>query len=378
MAWKDNDEQREYAVVMRRRKDTGAGGENMNYNICRRAGFAFMAAEIAFFVMSLTEIGSLLGHSGNLLLSQLAVLIPGVIFVLIDRRNVYEKIRLKLLSFPDIVLCLLYFVLMRKVVEMVNFLTLFFTENRSGTYIFEMVKQTPAWLCILLVGVMPAIGEELLFRGVLYNSFKKVNPLAAMLVSAILFGVLHGNINQFLYAMVAGVMFVLIMEATDSLIAPSIIHCAIDMLSIVAVVIATKTLDNETLDTVIEEATRQSTKEELLQSLPEQVIWGTLCLFAALILIRFIAGKNGRWGAICGLFSIRSKKDSDKSVKAADENAVDGEGTDIGEAEETLLSLEDRKEMVPKCSIFTGPLIAGTVIGIIYMLLVEWAYHLGA
>lgn len=53
----------------------------------------------------------------------------------------------------------------------------------------------PVWAMLLVVGIMPAICEETLFRGFLFGSMKeKWKPFTAILVSGVIFGIYHMSI----------------------------------------------------------------------------------------------------------------------------------------------------------------------------------------
>lgn len=53
--------------------------------------------------------------------------------------------------------------------------------------------------------LLPAILEEMFFRGVLLNSLSKQKPIVAVLVQALCFAVYHCNLSQFLYQFIYGV-----------------------------------------------------------------------------------------------------------------------------------------------------------------------------
>lgn len=61
------------------------------------------------------------------------------------------------------------------------------------------------------------IAEELLFRGVVYKRLKLyfgVTP--ALIGSALIFGIMHVNLVQFLYAAVIGLLLAFVLEKTGS------------------------------------------------------------------------------------------------------------------------------------------------------------------
>lgn len=66
--------------------------------------------------------------------------------------------------------------------------------------------QTPI-LLILCICILAPIGEELLFRGVLFSYAKQIQkPAAAVLLQAVLFGIYHGNLVQGVYASFMGII----------------------------------------------------------------------------------------------------------------------------------------------------------------------------
>ncbi|KXT74952.1 putative protease [Streptococcus sp. DD10] len=63
------------------------------------------------------------------------------------------------------------------------------------------------WSMFLYAGILGPISEELIFRGTILGSFKTYGKLYALVMSAILFGLFHGNIPQGLFAFLVGLVF---------------------------------------------------------------------------------------------------------------------------------------------------------------------------
>ena len=85
-------------------------------------------------------------------------------------------------------------------------------------------------LNIIAVGIIAPISEELMIRGVIYNNLKKyIKPSAAILVQALLFGMMHMNIIQSTYAVVAGLILGYIYEKSNSLLVSSIFHISFNI-----------------------------------------------------------------------------------------------------------------------------------------------------
>lgn len=66
---------------------------------------------------------------------------------------------------------------------------------------------------LLLSGLFFPIIEELIFRGVIYWIIKRIWSVpGAIFVSAIAFGLYHGNLVQFIYAFIMGIIFAMAVE----------------------------------------------------------------------------------------------------------------------------------------------------------------------
>lgn len=79
-------------------------------------------------------------------------------------------------------------------------------------------------LNIICTAVLPAICEETLHRGMLLRGISRLGAKRAILISGLLFGLLHMNIEQFFYATLIGFFFGYIAFGTDSIYPTIILH----------------------------------------------------------------------------------------------------------------------------------------------------------
>lgn len=79
-------------------------------------------------------------------------------------------------------------------------------------------------LSVLLLAVLPAIGEELLFRGVIYNGLKDYGQKIAIFGSALLFSLVHTSPVQTVYPFIFGLVLAYSVYKTNSLISSIFIH----------------------------------------------------------------------------------------------------------------------------------------------------------
>jgi uncharacterized protein len=80
-------------------------------------------------------------------------------------------------------------------------------------------------LVVLVVAVVPAISEEVMFRGYIQRSFEfKMKPFWAALVTAIFFGIFHSNLYGLIPLISLGLYFGFAAYMSNSILVPVILH----------------------------------------------------------------------------------------------------------------------------------------------------------
>lgn len=98
----------------------------------------------------------------------------------------------------------------------------------------EMLYSTTIVVEILGSGFIVPICEELVFRGVIFERLKLcVGTTLAGFFSALLFGVLHGNIVQGIYATVLGMLLAFLYEKYKNILVPIVGHMAVNIAAVV-------------------------------------------------------------------------------------------------------------------------------------------------
>lgn len=92
------------------------------------------------------------------------------------------------------------------------------------------------FLSIIRIAIIPAIGEEFVFRGAILNILKPYGGKFAILSSAFLFGVYHGNVDQFTFAFLTGLYFGYVTYKTESIIPSVVMHFINNFLSSISTV----------------------------------------------------------------------------------------------------------------------------------------------
>lgn len=94
---------------------------------------------------------------------------------------------------------------------------------------------------IISVALVPAFAEELAYRGFVLNQLRKYGDAFAIFGSALLFGAMHGNTTQMVFAFILGLVFAFVDVKTNSIIPSVIIHFINNFYAIVADLLASDT-----------------------------------------------------------------------------------------------------------------------------------------
>jgi membrane protease YdiL (CAAX protease family) len=105
--------------------------------------------------------------------------------------------------------------------------------------LLETVHQPIPYFFMIVVAA--PILEELLFRGLILDGFlKNYKPQYAILGSAFLFGVVHGNLPQGIGAFLAGILIGWIYWKTGSILAGIFIHLINNLVSFISVILTSE------------------------------------------------------------------------------------------------------------------------------------------
>lgn len=166
----------------------------------------------------------------RLIVSQGLILMPVLCYFKIKKLSIREVIPHKKLKFSVIVLIVVCTYLLYPLLAVANLLSLFFTTAQTADLIVNMEQNF--LLNTLMLALMPAAIEELMFRGLIYQTYRKHKTALGILLSAFLFGCMHMNFNQFIYTLLFGIYLALLIEATDSIYSSMIAHFVLNFSSV--------------------------------------------------------------------------------------------------------------------------------------------------
>lgn len=102
-----------------------------------------------------------------------------------------------------------------------------FKVPESPLPLFEFVTSSFSafMIGVLLYAVIPAIGEELVFRGIILRGLNsKFNGVVSILISSVMFALVHGSLQQTFYQLLMGVLLGYMAHVGGSVVYSIILH----------------------------------------------------------------------------------------------------------------------------------------------------------
>ncbi len=284
----------------------------------------------------------------NFLLSQGILIVPTIIFLLVFERRERQPVPQTMMGMPQppisggpfvsgmpqmprtsgpfeaaafhkvkvstLLMIILCTFLIMPLVTVLNTLTMFFTDNAVAALEGDIVSTSfPAML--FMIGIFGPFCEEFVFRGVIYRSYRRCgewgdnacykklrnNGVSAVILSSLLFGLMHMNFNQAVYAFAIGVFLVLLVEAAGSLWASVFCHMFFNSCQVVLMYVSESILDS-VYGQAVNETAGQLTTQDLLAALSVYLVIAAVTTPIAFCVIVWIAKNEGRQEAFQALF----------------------------------------------------------------------------
>ena len=90
-------------------------------------------------------------------------------------------------------------------------------------------------LNLVIYALIPACAEELMNRGLLYHAYRQTcGARSALILSSVLFGLFHMNLDQFAYTFFFGLFLCLLTEAAGSLLPAAVCHTALNAITVIS------------------------------------------------------------------------------------------------------------------------------------------------
>lgn len=241
-----------------------------------------LAVVIILFVNTLLFLK--LGIAGMGIAEALLFVVP-LMLVLLRRESIVDRFNLRLPSigsFFSAVLLMLGTSMWENAASYIYIALFGMPESNDVAFLDSYFADVSPAVALIVVALIPAVCEELLFRGYLFSSFKgKKSKVAAVIVTSILFSAIHLDLYKTLPILIMALAFGYITAKTDSVLIPMIFHFI-----------------NNSMGVISYYATKGQDASAVLNSIPDSTyIWyAVAALGGGLVLIyfgtRLLSGKK--------------------------------------------------------------------------------------
>jgi hypothetical protein len=290
--------------------------DNKRWSAMKKASLFFFLVLVLEIPMSFLVYGVQLAIPAkystlaSVLITQGYLLLSAVVYLLVTKTKFTIDLHFQKYKVSTFFLSVVLLITASPMASWLNVLSQFFASNSTSTAIFQVTETVPMWLGVLIIGCLPGLVEETVYRGIMFSAFRQRSVLTGIVVSALSFGLMHMNFNQILYAIYLGVIFALVVEATGSLASTMVLHALFNGMNTIYVYVLPKMYEflgqfyaeyaNMNLDDVLNE---QPTKSQLLTTLVTLTPPAVVGLVLTVLLLKAIAKINGRtltWASVRG------------------------------------------------------------------------------
>ncbi|WP_243289616.1 CPBP family intramembrane glutamic endopeptidase [Clostridium perfringens] len=173
-------------------------------------------------------------------------IVPAIIYIIVTKSNYKKVFSFKKPKGKDVFFSILIAALALPIMTFFSYTSSFFYTN-DVALVLDQMRAYPLWLMILVVGVTPAITEEITIRGIVLSGFEFKSKNVAAIMTGIMFGILHLNAHQFLYATAMGIILAYVVRATGSIFLSMLIHFLINSWNLIQQRIVSQGITTEDL-----------------------------------------------------------------------------------------------------------------------------------
>lgn len=178
----------------------------------------------------------------------LFILLPALVFAKLIYENVGEIIRLRIPDWTEIILFVVGIGILTPLLQSYLYVQNYYIEIWAGSSetvnslknffdsLNELVEKTygnllkasslpELLLVVMVVAVVPAVSEEVMFRGFIQRSFElKIKPVLAAVITAVFFSLYHFNPYGLIPLAILGLYFGFAAYTSKTLIIPILLH----------------------------------------------------------------------------------------------------------------------------------------------------------
>ena len=245
------------------------------------------------------------------ILAQLVLFVPVVLIgVKMSGERFKSALSLNKTSITDVLLAVGLAIAIGPLTSLLSMIMLMFYPNNVPASL-GVAYESPLLLSILAICVIPAVFEELIFRGIIFTGFKNVKLSKACVMGGLIFAIAHFDAQQILYTFIIGVLFCYIVYRTKSIIPGMVTHFMVNFTSLMS----SRIEFAQTAETVAEEIPLDLAISQLMGP------YLLLTLFSLPIIYYIVSLMGRKYGRGKPLFNLRQPEEYE--FKVEDESVLD-------------------------------------------------------
>lgn len=193
----------------------------------------------------------------------IAFVIPVCVFLFFSRQKITDLVPHEKIDFKNVIYIIGLALLVMPLMNILGVIASIFVNTAVSNEIIADINELSFPLGVISLAVLPAICEEVVFRGIVMTGYKKVSPFVAIMISSLFFGFMHQNLYQFSYAALTGVFLGFLVYFTNSIYASVLAHFIINGSQVVATKLAL--MDNS--QAIMESLKEPLSKSDILEQL---------------------------------------------------------------------------------------------------------------
>ncbi|WP_027624036.1 CPBP family intramembrane glutamic endopeptidase [Clostridium lundense] len=160
-------------------------------------------------------------------------LVPAVIYFGMTKLKVKETLRFNKINVKDVFFIILIAITVQPLVMGLSGLSAFIMPNTFGQVISNPVVNSSLWITVLVIGIVPALLEEITFRGIVLSGYNDVSIRKGAVSTAVYFAIMHYDLQRFLYTFVLGFIFVYLVRITNSIFSSMLCHGLVNSIQMI-------------------------------------------------------------------------------------------------------------------------------------------------
>lgn len=166
----------------------------------------------------------------------IVILLPALIFLHLTGLSGKAVLKLKPMTVLEALLVVMMTVASSLIASVLNSFAIFLLEKIGTTVTVGNVPApgsiTELWIQIFVIVLLPAICEEIFFRGIVFGTLEPLGIRAAIIISAFYFSLFHFDIRNLLGPFFLGLLFAWFCYRTGSIIAGILAHFTNNILAV--------------------------------------------------------------------------------------------------------------------------------------------------